>query len=105
MHPAPVRIGRGVWLGANVTILPKSPSATASRAGSVVTKDVAPNAVVVGSPAHGVRTFRFAGEQRGRRQKFDSARSFLGNEEVNRSFPSFREQRINSELSKQLPVH
>lgn len=53
MHPAPVRIGRG----ANVTILPGVTIGDGAvvGAGSIVTKDVAPNAVVVGSPARKVR--------------------------------------------------
>ncbi|WP_268918850.1 DapH/DapD/GlmU-related protein [Actinomyces trachealis] len=57
MHPAPVRIGRGAWLGANVTVLPGVTIADGAvvGAGSVVTKDVAPNTVVVGTPARPVR--------------------------------------------------
>lgn len=57
MHPAPVRIGRGAWLGANVTVLPGVTIGDGSvvGAGSVVTKDVAPNTVVVGTPARHVR--------------------------------------------------
>lgn len=57
MHPAPVRIGRGTWLGANVTVLPGVTIGDGAviSAGSVVTKDVAPNTVVVGVPAHQVR--------------------------------------------------
>lgn len=57
MHPAPVRIGRGTWLGANVTVLPGVTIGDGAviGAGSVVTKDVAPNTLVVGVPAHHVR--------------------------------------------------
>lgn len=57
MHPAPVRIGRRAWLGANVTVLPGVTIGDGAivGAGSVVTKDVAPRTVVVGVPARHVR--------------------------------------------------
>ncbi|MEE6287822.1 DapH/DapD/GlmU-related protein [Georgenia sp. MJ173] len=58
MHPAPIVLGRNVWLGANVTVLPGvtiGDNAVVAAA-SVVTKDVPANAVVVGSPARVVRT-------------------------------------------------
>jgi len=48
-----VTIGEGVWVGANVTILPGVTIGDASivAAGSVVTKDVPPNSIVAGVPA------------------------------------------------------
>lgn len=58
MHPAPIVIGRNVWIGANVTLLPGvtvGDNAVVAAA-SVVTKDVPENTVVVGSPARVVRT-------------------------------------------------
>lgn len=58
MHPAPIVIGRGVWIGSNATILPGvtiGDNAVVAAA-SVVTKDVPANTVVVGSPARVVRT-------------------------------------------------
>ena len=57
MHPAPIVLGRNVWIGANVTILPGvtiGDNAVVAAA-SVVTKDVPANTVVVGSPARVVR--------------------------------------------------
>ena len=58
MHPAPVVLGRNVWIGSNVTVLPGvtiGDNAVVAAA-SVVTKDVPENTVVVGSPARVVRT-------------------------------------------------
>jgi acetyltransferase-like isoleucine patch superfamily enzyme len=58
MHPAPIVIGRNVWIGANVTVLPGvtiGDNAVVAAA-SVVTKDVPENSVVVGAPARVVRT-------------------------------------------------
>lgn len=53
MHPAPVVLGRGVWFGSNVTVLPGTTIGDGAvvAAGAVVTKDVAPGAVVAGVPA------------------------------------------------------
>jgi acetyltransferase-like isoleucine patch superfamily enzyme len=58
VHPAPVTIGRNVWIGSNATILPGvtiGDNAVVAAA-SVVTKDVPANVVVVGSPARVIRT-------------------------------------------------
>lgn len=58
MHPAPIVIGRNVWIGSNVTVLPGvtiGDNAVVAAA-SVVTKDVPKNSVVVGAPARVVRT-------------------------------------------------
>lgn len=57
MHPAPITIGANVWIGSNSTILPgvRIGDDAVVAAASVVTKDVPPGAVVVGSPARVVR--------------------------------------------------
>ena len=51
--PAPIHIGKRVWLGANVTILPGVTIGEDSivAAGAVVSKNVEPNTVVGGVPA------------------------------------------------------
>lgn len=53
MVPAPVKIGKNVWIGANVTVVPGVciGNGTVVAAGSVVTKDVPENVVVAGVPA------------------------------------------------------
>jgi acetyltransferase-like isoleucine patch superfamily enzyme len=58
MHPASVVLGRNVWVGANVTILPGVTVGDDAVLGaaSVVTKDVPAGAIVVGSPARVVRS-------------------------------------------------
>ena len=58
LHPAPIVIGRNVWIGANVTILPGVTIGDNAviAAASVVTKDVPDSTIVVGSPARVVRT-------------------------------------------------
>jgi acetyltransferase-like isoleucine patch superfamily enzyme len=56
--PSPVVIGRNVWLGANVTVLPGVTIGDDAviGAGSVVTKDVPARTIAVGSPARVVRS-------------------------------------------------
>lgn len=51
--PAPIHIGRNVWIGANVTILSGVTIGENAivAAGAVVTKDVALNTIVGGVPA------------------------------------------------------
>lgn len=53
----PIRIGNGAWLGAGVIVLPGVTVGARSvvGAGSVVTRDVPPDVVAVGSPARVVR--------------------------------------------------
>lgn len=50
---APVVIERDVWIGANATILPgvRMGAGSIAGAGAVVTRDVAPRAIVLGVPA------------------------------------------------------
>jgi tetrahydrodipicolinate N-succinyltransferase len=57
MKTQPVVIEEGVWLGAGVIVLKGVTIGhnAVVGAGAVVTKDVAPNALVVGVPAHPVR--------------------------------------------------
>lgn len=58
MHPAPIVIGRNVWIGSNATVLPGVTIGDDAvvAAASVVTKDVPARCVVVGSPARIVRS-------------------------------------------------
>ncbi|GAA3633428.1 hypothetical protein GCM10022200_15680 [Microbacterium awajiense] len=54
---APVRIGRGAWLGQNVVVMPGVTIGAGAVIGanSVVTKDVPPRTVAVGAPARVIR--------------------------------------------------
>lgn len=57
LFPAPIRIGKNVWIGANVTVLPGVTIGDNAviAAGAVVTKNVPANVVVAGVPAKVIR--------------------------------------------------
>lgn len=58
MRPAPIVIGRNVWIGSNATVLPGVTIGDDAvvAAASVVTQDVPEKSVVLGSPARVVRS-------------------------------------------------
>jgi acetyltransferase-like isoleucine patch superfamily enzyme len=57
VHPAPIVIGRNVWIGSNAIVLPGvtiGDNAVVAAA-SVVSRDIPADTVVVGSPARMMR--------------------------------------------------
>lgn len=58
LHPAPIRIGKRVWIGANATVLPGVTIGDNAvvAAGAVVTKDVPADTIVGGVPAKQIST-------------------------------------------------
>ncbi|MEG0377159.1 MAG: DapH/DapD/GlmU-related protein, partial [Eubacterium sp.] len=63
--PAPINIGKKVWIGANATILPGISIGDNAiiAAGAVVTKDVPTNTVAAGVPAKIVREIDDVGNE------------------------------------------
>ncbi|MCQ4636508.1 sugar O-acetyltransferase [Anaerovorax odorimutans] len=58
MHPAPIVIGKNVWIGANATVVPGVTIGDNAvvAAGAVVTKDVPENTIAGGVPAKVLRS-------------------------------------------------
>ena len=71
MLPAPIVVGRNVWIGSNSTILQGVTIGDNSiiAAGSVVTKDVPANAIVAGIPARFIRSISPEEEKQQKQQK------------------------------------
>ena len=61
LHPKPVHIGKRVWIGSGSILLPGVTIGDNSiiGAGSIVTKDVAPNTIVAGNPAKFIKNLSY----------------------------------------------
>lgn len=57
LYPAPIRLGKNVWIGSNSVIVPGVTIGDNAivAAGSVVNKDVLPNMIVGGNPARNIK--------------------------------------------------
>ena len=68
--PAPIVIGRNVWIGANATVLQGVTIGDNAivAAGAVVTKDVAPDTIVGGVPARFMKTIEDADKSQNSRR-------------------------------------
>ncbi|WP_207940350.1 hypothetical protein DOK78_002167 [Enterococcus sp. DIV2402] len=64
LYPAPIIIGKNVWIGSNATILPGVTIGDNSiiAAGAVVSKNVSPNTIVGGVPAKVVKIIEIASD-------------------------------------------
>lgn len=65
LHPAPITLGKNVWIGANATVLPGVTigDGTIVAAGAVVTKDVPPGVIVGGVPARILKQIGMEGSE------------------------------------------
>ncbi len=70
-YPAPIAIGKNVWIGSNATILQGVTIGDNAivAAGAVVTKDVAPDTIVGGIPAKFIKTVSEAARNGAKEQK------------------------------------
>ena len=66
LHPAPIRIGENVWIGAHATVCPGVTIGDGAivAAGAVVTRDVPANTVVGGVPARVIRAIERSEQER-----------------------------------------